>query len=431
MKKFLSVIFAVILVCASLFGCSNSEAAGTNPEETPSAEAQTLDIIVYDRGNDATYWNYIVSAFEAENTGVKIKATVTKDAAYELRDRILAGDSPDFVFLPSNEESGVTEALVKDKALASISDVAQAVSGLALSGVFDNTACEPYEDGETYLAPLFFETEGMIYNKEMLSQNGWSLPKTWDEFISLAKACDEKKTAIFAYSGAEPSEFVNVFAAALEPAAGAETMNMLFACDKEAWGNENIKTFVQKIEGITDLVAAKSSTKSRADAVSELKDGNVLFISGSQSDLKELNGDSSDKYGFTAYPKLGAEGETVSLVSFSEMYILGDSENVELAKKFMIFLYGDAAAKIAAENLGEVPPVQKIAELAAQYELGAEEEAIYPSIGTSAFCAAFKTKTADNDTLSDEFCNLVVSVFKGDVTSDDFSEKMLEYIDEY
>ena len=40
-------------------------------------------------------------------------------------------------------------------------------------------------------------------------------------------------------------------------------------------------------------------------------------------------------------------------------------------------------------------------------------------------------KAADNESLSDEFCALVVSVFKGDVKPEEFASKMVEYIEKY
>ena len=49
----------------------------------------------------------------------------------------------------------------------------------------------------------------------------------------------------------------------------------------------------------------------------------------------------------------------------------------------------------------------------------------------SAYAPAFEVKTAANATLSDEFCNLVVDIFKSDVDSKNFAEKMIEYIKEY
>ena len=357
---------------------------------------------------------------------------VSKDAAYELRDRILGGNSPDFVYLPSYEESGVTEALIKDKAMTSLSDIEQVASSLMLSRATQNTLCKPYENGETYLAPLFFEIEGLIYNKTLLNENGWSLPETWDDFVALAEDCDKKDVAVFTYAGAEPEEFVNIFAAALAPSVGAETLNSMLGCDAEAWENEAVTSFVGYIEKIKSLVVTGSSTKTADDVKESFKNGEALFISGSPSDIKELMEEEGEyEYGFTSYPKLSAEGEKVSIVTFSEMYIPVEAKNADLAKKFMIFQYSDTAVQIAAETLGELTPVLKVSELAEKYELAETDKEAYKSIATSVFAPKFTVKSAENESLSDEFTKLIVSVFRGDVTSENFKEKMLEYIEEY
>ena len=79
----------------------------------------------------------------------------------------------------------------------------------------------------------------------------------------------------------------------------------------------------------------------------------------------------------------------------------------------------------------KLPPVANISGIAAQYELGAAENEAYSAITSSVFAPRFVIKAADNETLSDEFCSLVVSVFKGDVAPDEFAAKMVEYIEEY
>ena len=150
------------------------------------------------------------------------------------------------------------------------------------------------------------------------------------------------------------------------------------------------------------------------------------------SDLKELKEDAGEyEYGFISYPKLSADGDNVSIVTFSEMYIPVEAKNADLAKKFMIFQYSDTAVQIAAETLGELTPVLKVSELAGQYELDETDKEAYRSIGTSVFAPKFAVKSAENASLSDEFTGLIVSVFRGDVTPEEFKEKMLEYIEEY
>jgi len=406
MKKLLSILLAVMMIAAMFAGCSEEPEEVITDNENPGENSgivveslnKTITAVVYDRGEDEpydeTFWNGIKENFEKANQGVTVNLIFTKDAGYEVRERILSGNSPDFVFLPSYEESGVTEALVKDKAFYPLTALEESM--YAPKGAMENNICKPYEDGVTYIAPAMRKDIGLIYNTEFLSENGFSVPKTWDDFVSIAEACKNKNFSFFTYAGAEPDEFVDIFAAALVPVIGAAEMDKLLDCDEEAWKNENIKTFVEKIEKITKLVASGSSTKTKEDTLELLEDKKVLFVYGNSDDLEELNKD-ENKYSMTAFPSLS--GENVNIISFSEMYIPVEAKEPELAIKFMEQIYFDASAASDLNN--------------------------------NFFAADFAEKAADNATLSDEFCKLIVDVFKGNVTSEKFGEKMLEYIEEY
>ncbi|MBQ6802441.1 MAG: extracellular solute-binding protein, partial [Oscillospiraceae bacterium] len=218
----------------------------------------------------------------------------------------------------------------------------------------------------------------------------------WDDFIAIAKACENKKFEFFTYAGSQPDEFVDIFAAALVPAIGAEETGKLLSYDEEAWNREEVKTFIEKIEEVTKLVVSGSSTKSKADTLELLKDGKALFVSGTDADLEELN-EENNEYAMCAYPALS--GSQVKTVDFSEMYIPVEAKEPELAKEFIRSIYLDVFAS-----------------------------SDYPNV---MFAAEFAGKNAANESLSDEFCELVVDVFKGDVSSEDFAEEMLEYIEEY
>lgn len=434
MKKFLSVLLVAVMMAALLYGCNKGNTVNSNESQGEPDKieiiSRTLDVVLYDDGTLTDYWNEVIAAFEAANAGVTVNAVIGENAAYELRDMILGGNSPDFVYLPSSEESGITAALIKDKAMRPLDDVAEALSGTVLSGAFDNTFCKTQKDGKVYLAPLFFEQEGLIYNKKLIRENGWSVPTLWDEFISIAEACDDKDFAVFTYAGREPDEFVNMFAAALAPVIGAEQVNKLLECDKDTWtDNEQVKAFAEKLEAIKKLVVSGSSTKSKDDALESFKNGEALFVSGSVSDLKELLEDENAEYGFVSYPSLS--GDTVAVATVDEMYIPVEAKNADLAKDFIKFLYGSDAAVIAAQTAGKIPPVTAVSDLATQYELEPAEKEAYSAVLNSLLAPKFVVKAADNETLSDEFCALAVSVFKGDTEPDEFAEKMVEYIEEY
>ena len=169
-------------------------------------------------------------------------------------------------------------------------------------------------------------------------------------------------------------------------------MNKLLSCDEEAWKNENIKTFAEKIEKVTKLVVSGSSTKDKTDVMNCLKNGDALFISGTAKDLEELNKD-GEKYAMCAYP--GLSTAQTNIVTFAEMYIPVEAKEPELAKEFIKCVYSES------------------------------------NYSGAAFAPGFATKNAANETLADEFCELVVEVFKGKASSENFAEKMLEYIKEY
>lgn len=395
MKKIISILLAALMMLSVFAGCSEEKPEENNDKPVEHEQQivvaplqESFTAVIYDNGDNKAFWEEIKSSFESANEGVTINMIITKDAAYEVRDRILGGNAPDFVFLPLEEESGVTEALVKDKAMLALTDVETS----APDGAFDNNICRPYENGVSYLAPIFFEEKGLIYNKETLSKNGFSEPQTWDDFIAIAEGCKNKNFEFFTYAGSEPDEFVDIFAAAIVPVIGAEEAAKLFDNNEEAWANENIKTFAQKVEKIIKLVVSGSSTKSKEDTLSALKDGKALFVSGTESDLKELNKD-GEKYAICAYPALS--GMQTDIAVFSEMYIPAEAKKAELAKEFIKHIYAQS----------EQP--------------------------SAVFSAAFETKAAENETLSDEFCNLVVDIFKGNIKADEFSKKMLEYIKEF
>ena len=58
---------------------------------------------------------------------------------------------------------------------------------------------------------------------------------------------------------------------------------------------------------------------------------------------------------------------------------------------------------------------------------------IYSSVSevSAVYAAKFAEKSAANETLSDEFCELVVEIFKSNLNSEEFADKMLEYIKEF
>ena len=54
----------------------------------------------------------------------------------------------------------------------------------------------PYGDGKTYLAPMFYSPCGLFYNAGLLEEKGWDVPKTWDEMWELGDKAKENEFEI-------------------------------------------------------------------------------------------------------------------------------------------------------------------------------------------------------------------------------------------
>jgi hypothetical protein len=80
--------------------------------------------------------------------------------------------------------------------------------------------------------------------------------------------------------------------------------------------------------------------------------------------------------------------------------------------------------------LGEVTPVRKAADLAAASGITGSRLQAYSVLGDLVCADNFAIESGANETLSDEFAALLVSVFKGETDADTFISEMNGYVKE-
>ncbi len=452
MKRILTLFLALIMVAGFLTGCGDTKPVGSDePSDSSSQQTvtQTLSAVIYDRGGDKGYWEAVIAAFEKENPGVTVDAYIGDDAAYILRDNILAGAAPDFVALPSDEATGVTSALILDKALLPIDDVERTASTLLLSGAMQNVVSRPYDDGSAYLSPLFFNVSGLIYNKTLLEEKGWSLPTTWAEFLELGETAKKEKVSLFAYAGAESETLLPMFASAVAGADGVDALDGLLRYTSD-WSADAVKAVFDNVSKLSGYTADGSAGYDSSALATAFAKGTILFIPGDAEALAALRGeekedssgsekeessssgssaaekeeDKTAEYGFAAYPVLNEGDESVAVISFTEMYIPYEAASPDLAKKFMIFQYSDAAAKLAAENAGEVTPVLKAVEIAKEAGVTGARLDSYSILAKTVTAPLFMHVTGENESLSDEFLTAFSGILRGDTEVGASIEKM-------
>ena len=171
-KKLLALTLVSSMAAAALAGCGGSDNKTTDgakdtqdtaqTEESTSegsktsSEAQSLKVAAFAGGNGTEIWEKIKTAFEESHDGVTVELQTSSELDQDLTKEIQNGNFPDVVYYNLGQPSGFTETMLKENAVADISDIFDAeLKGRLVDGILDGTDAQPYNDGKIYLAPIF------------------------------------------------------------------------------------------------------------------------------------------------------------------------------------------------------------------------------------------------------------------------------------
>ena len=192
-----SLIFLSTLTLG-LTACGKSNKSNVDGEEVNGKTNQELTIAALEGGYGREMYSEVISAFEKANPGVKVNLTISKSLEDEITPNMKAGKFPDLVVLGQGRSAGLTESLIKDNALEDVTDVLEMtvptedvkVKDKLIDGIVGNLNTNPYGDDQTYLMPMYYAPTGLVYDQNLLSQNNWEVPTT---FEGLFKLGDEAK----------------------------------------------------------------------------------------------------------------------------------------------------------------------------------------------------------------------------------------------
>ena len=214
LKKLLAVMLAGTMLLGSMAGCgqkAESEDKGDaktegNADEGKDSEGKTISVAAIETAYGSEMWTKVAEAF-TEETGINVELTTDKKLEDVIGPSMQGGEYPDVVHLATGREAALTEQFIKDNLIADITDVLEMtvpgeeakVSEKIAGGFTDTSLTNPYGDGKTYLAPMFYSPCGLFYNAGLFEEKGWTVPKTWDEMWELGEKAKAEGISLFTY----------------------------------------------------------------------------------------------------------------------------------------------------------------------------------------------------------------------------------------
>lgn len=458
MKKLLALVMAVMLVAVLLAACggnasSVAPAASTPEASTPAADpapadsvadtdslaGTTISVATIESAYTDTYpevWNEIGTAFTAA-TGINVEFTIDKFVENIIGPSMQGGDYPDAIVLSVGRDLGLTDQFVRDRLIADITDVlsmtvpgeSSLVSDKIAGGFTDNSITNPYGDGKTYLAPMFYSPCGLFYNANLLESKGWALPTTWDEMWELGDKAMEEGIYLFTYP---TTGYFDAFLYALMYAAGGPDFFASATTYAEGiWETPEAQTvfdIVAKLASYTNPVtpAQANDTDFKMNQQLVLDDKaifmpNGTWIVGEMGDSPRVEG---FEWGMCPVPAVTAGGDAYSYTWFEQSWIPAGAENMDAAKQFIAFLYSDAAADIFAKA-GAIQPILGIAD-----RLEGDNKLFYSIYdnGASAAMGNFAPyeAVAGLGTMREMFLDPVNSLVNGTMTEEEWIADVIE-----
>lgn len=376
LKKLLALALALVMVFA-LAACGGDPApAGSGdpaPAESGSGEpAGTIKVAALESAYEETYpgmWQEVCDAFTAQ-TGIAVELTVERNLEDVIGASMQGGDYPDVIHLATGREAGLTEQFINDKLIADITDVLDmtvpgeetTVGDKIIEGFTDTSATNPYNDGKTYLAPMFYSPCGLFYNAGLFEEKGWTVPTTWDEMWELGDKALEEGIYLFTYPTA--GYFDAFLYALMNVVGGSDFFNAATSFEEGIWETPEADALFEILDKLADYTHPSTPAQANDQDFTMnqqlVLDNKALFMPNGTwivGEMAEAPRAEGFQWGMTALPALEDGGMGYSYTFLEQAWIPAGAANIDAAKQFIAFLYSDTAADIFAKG-GAVQPIR-------------------------------------------------------------------------
>ena len=307
--------------------------------------------IIQSKPETATYFDQVEEEFNATHDDIELIIDSPNDANTILKTRFIREDYPDIIAIGGDInysnylDAGMLMDISDYEGLDSIKD--------AYLDIDKELEFVPMEG--VYAVPYVANAAGILYNKDIFDEHGWSIPRTWDEFISLCKTIRA--------AGIQPLFFGyrdtwtclapwNAIAVDLAPADICQQVNR-----GEAKFSDAYRLVAERDLALLEFAQPDPFAYGYNDACTEFaRGGAAMFVIGNYAipQIRSVNPDINiDSFVFPA--SNDPEQNILNSGNDLQFSIIKDCKNKEAAYKVLDFLFADENVQMYLDDQNAVP----------------------------------------------------------------------------
>ncbi len=337
---------AAVLLCAMTMGIF---AAGCGTEEA-SDDKVVIELVQY-KPEAVDVFEELEEKFNATHDDIELVISSPSDAMTILKTRFIREDNPDIIGIGGDiNYSNFLDA----EMLMDISDF-DGLEDIKERYLEINKDLEYVPLDGVYAVPYMSNASGVLYNKDLFAEYGWTIPTTWDEFIALCEDI-QAEGILPLYFGYKDTWTClapwNALAVSLVDSDIAYQVN-----SGEALFSEAYVEVAQKQKQLLDYAEATPVAYGYNDACTAFARGeSAMYVIGSYaiSQIKSVNPDMNID-SFVLPASNNAEENVLNSGNDLMFCVMEDCEHKEEAYEVLRFLLEDENIQLYLDDQSAVP----------------------------------------------------------------------------
>lgn len=332
---------AALASAFSMTGCSMQSKSG-----------KTVITMIQYKPESVKAFEAMEERFNATHDDIELKIESPNEAMTILKTRLIKEDYPDIIGIGGdiNYSNFLDAELFMD-----ISDF-EGVDDIKSAYMQIEEDLEFIPQDGVYALPYVANAAGILYNKEMFSENGWEIPTTWTEFTELCNTISETTNVDPLYFGFKDTWTTlapwNALAVGLADSDICSQVN----AGKTTF-SEGYKEVAEKMKSLLLYAEPNPYAYSYNDACTAFARGeSAMYVIGSYAvpQILSVNPDME----IDSFPFPANENEADNVLNSGvdlQFSVMKKCENKEAAYEVLRFLYEDETIQIYLDDQSAIP----------------------------------------------------------------------------